>query len=62
MQTLYSDELQLDAYEVSPERGFLLADDPLPYLGRPVLRAVGANRGRPCPNCWSLTGYAKSWR
>jgi len=35
MQTLYSDELQLDAYEVSPERGFLPADDPLPYLEDP---------------------------
>ena len=36
MQTLHSDELQqLDAYEVSPERGFLPADDPLPYLEDP---------------------------
>jgi indoleamine 2,3-dioxygenase len=36
MQTLHSDELQqLDAYEVSPERGFLPAEDPLPYLEDP---------------------------
>jgi indoleamine 2,3-dioxygenase len=35
MQTLHADELRLDAYEVSPERGFLPAEDPLPYLEDP---------------------------
>jgi indoleamine 2,3-dioxygenase len=35
MQTLNTDELRLEAYEVSPERGFLPAEDPLPYLEDP---------------------------
>ncbi|MFN3689733.1 MAG: indoleamine 2,3-dioxygenase [Fimbriimonadales bacterium] len=35
MQTAYADELRLEAYEVHPERGFLPAEDPLPYLEDP---------------------------
>jgi len=35
MQTLHADELRLEDYEVSPERGFLPAEDPLPYLEDP---------------------------
>jgi len=35
MQTAYADELRLEDYEVHPERGFLPAEDPLPYLEDP---------------------------
>ncbi|MCS6923341.1 MAG: indoleamine 2,3-dioxygenase [Fimbriimonadales bacterium] len=35
MQTAYADELRLEDYEVHPERGFLPAQDPLPYLEDP---------------------------
>jgi indoleamine 2,3-dioxygenase len=35
MHTAYADELRLEEYEVHPERGFLPAEDPLPYLEDP---------------------------
>ncbi len=35
MQTAYADELRLEDYAVHPERGFLPAEDPLPYLEDP---------------------------
>jgi len=35
MHTAYADELRLEDYEVHPERGFLPAEDPLPYLEDP---------------------------
>ncbi|MCS7209756.1 MAG: indoleamine 2,3-dioxygenase, partial [Fimbriimonadales bacterium] len=35
MHTTYAEELRLEDYEVHPERGFLPAEDPLPYLEDP---------------------------
>ncbi|GIV04892.1 MAG: hypothetical protein KatS3mg016_0467 [Fimbriimonadales bacterium] len=35
MHAAYTDELRLEDYEVHPERGFLPAEDPLPYLEDP---------------------------
>ncbi len=35
MQTAYTETLRLEDYEVHPERGFLPAEDPLPYLEDP---------------------------